>query len=519
MFRRLSTSALLVCAVVAALVAASGCSSSSKSSSSNSTTPTRATFTAQAPTEIVTPPAKGKVNEPQPSPALPKGYVEQELFVGGTATRFTGDTSSEDGKWTATPAGEAKYRTRVIVKRPTDPKKFSGNVILEWFNVSALESNPDWAFLSNEIGREGDAYIGVSAQKQGVEGGKTLLNANVSSEQAKSLGATADKSGLKNIDPARYGTLTHPGDAYALDIFSQVARAARTEPDKMLGGLQPKKVLGFGESQSAAFMTTLANAIQPLSPTFDGFFIHSRGSQGIPLNGEIALDGSGISKGVSHIRDDLDVPVFMFETETDLTALGYSKARQPDTDKVHTWEVAGTSHADSFFVQSILGGPRDPSVGSFIGCKAPVNTGPQHEVIEAALHQFRTWVDGGAAPPTSPQLEVVAGDPVATLKRDKDGMALGGIRNPLTDVPVAIVSGEPPKGALENLVKTGDICGLFGSTKQLDKAALIARYGSFDNYLKEFRASAAKAVAAGFLLQPEANSLIAEAQTHRALFG
>jgi hypothetical protein len=139
-------------------------------------------------------------------------------------------------------------------------------------------------------------------------------------------------------------------------------------------------------------------------------------------------------------------------------------------------------------------------------------------VIEAALNKFTTWVDGGSAPPTSPQLEVVAGEP-ATLKRDKDGMALGGIRNPLTDVPVAIVSGEPPAGALNDLVKKGDICGLFGSTKQLDKAALIARYGSFDNYLKEFRASAAKAVAAGFLLQPEANSLIAEAQTHRALFG
>jgi hypothetical protein len=372
--------------------------------------------------------------------------------------------------------------------------------------------------MRDVIGRDGDAYISVSAQKQGVEGGKTLLNANVSSEQAKSLGATADKSGLKKIDPARYGTLSHPGDAYALDIFSQVARAARTEPDKLLGGLQPKKVLGFGESQSAAYMTTLANAIQPINPAFDGFFIHSRGSQGIPLDGEISRDGSGISKGVSHIRDDTGVPVFMFETETDLTTLGYSKARQPDTDRIHTWEVAGTSHADSFFVQSVIGGPRDPSVGSFLGCKQPINIGPQHEVIEAALHQFVSWVDGGAAPPTSPRLELAGTGTPATLKRDDDGMALGGIRNPLTDVPVAIVSGEPKGDALNDLAKNGSICALFGTTKQLDKAALLARYGSFDNYIKDFRTSAAKEVAAGFLLQPEANSLIAEAESHRALF-
>jgi hypothetical protein len=455
---------------------------------------------------------------PQPSPPVPKGYVEQELFVGGTATKFSGDTSSEDGKWNATPAGEAKYQTRVIVRRPADTNEFSGNVIMEWFNVSALESGPDWALMSDVIARDGDVYIGVSAQKQGVEGGKTLLNANVNSEQAKSLGASADKSGLKHIDAARYGTLSHPGDAYALDIFSQVARAARTEPDKLLGGLQPKKVLGLGESQSAAFMTTLANAIQPINPAFDGFFIHSRGSQGIPLNGEISRDGSGISRGESRIRDDLHVPVLMFETETDLTTLGYSKAQQPDTDRIHTWEVAGTSHADAFFVQSVIGGPRDPSVGSFVGCKQPINIGPQHEVIEAALHRFTTWVNGGAAPPTSPRLELASTGTPATLKRDKDGMVLGGIRNPLTDVPVAIVSGEPPANALNDLVKTGSICALFGRTKQLDKAALLARYGSFDNYIRDFRASAAKEVTAGFLLQPEANSLIAEAESHRALF-
>src|SRR5689334_11745212 len=121
--------------IVAALVAASGCSSSSKSSSSKSTTPTTVAFIGQA-AEVTTPPAKGKPNVPQPSPAIPKGYVEQELFVGGTATKFSGDTSREDGKWNATPSGEAKYKTRVIVRRPTDPAKFSGNVILEWFNVS-----------------------------------------------------------------------------------------------------------------------------------------------------------------------------------------------------------------------------------------------------------------------------------------------------------------------------------------------------------------------------------------------
>ena len=33
--------------------------------------------------------------------------------------------------------------------------------------------------------------------------------------------------GLRAIDPERYGDLHHPGDAYAYDIYTQVARALR----------------------------------------------------------------------------------------------------------------------------------------------------------------------------------------------------------------------------------------------------------------------------------------------------
>jgi alpha/beta hydrolase family protein len=46
------------------------------------------------------------------------------------------------------------------------------------------------------------------------------------------------------------------------------------------------------------------------------------------------------------IRTDLDVPVFMFETQTDLAVLGYAPAQQPNTARIRTWEVAGTSPAD-----------------------------------------------------------------------------------------------------------------------------------------------------------------------------
>jgi hypothetical protein len=495
------------------------CSSGSKGSAANGGPKPSAqtqTFTPQSPAEIFQPTVQGKgINRPQPAPPLPPGYVEQEFFVGGTATSFDAVKTPDDGRWTATPGKTAKYRTRVVVRRPP-ADKFSGTVLVEWFNVTAVESSPDWAYLSQEIAREGDAYIGVSAQRQGVEGGKTLLNVNVNPKTASSLGGSADKSGLKHIDPARYGTLVHPGDAYSFDIFSQVGRAAAASPSKLLGGLQAKRVLAVGESQSAAFLTTLVDAVHPIDPAFNGFLIHSRGAGAVPLDAKLA--GSSIVQGGVLIRTDVDVPVFLFETETDLTLLGYAHARQPDSKFVHTWEIAGTSHVDAYLIRAVIGGPRDPGVGSFLGCDHPVNIGPQHEVLQAAYRQFDRWAAGGPPPDTGTRIQLKPLQPgkEAVIERDANGIALGGVRNPLVDVPVVATSGELPPGVtLEN----SGVCALFGQTIPFDQAKLVELYGNADNYIAKFRASADKEVAAGFLLRSDADELIAEAEANRALFG
>src|SRR5690606_12743469 len=105
-----------------------------------------------------------------------------------------------------------------------------------------------------------------------------------------------------------------------------VGRAVVEAPEELLGGLQPQQVLAIGESQSAMFLSTLVNAVHPLDPVFDGFLIHSRGAITAPLDGDYSRarnrdDPSAARRGV-RIRTDLDVPVLVFETETDLTLLG-----------------------------------------------------------------------------------------------------------------------------------------------------------------------------------------------------
>jgi hypothetical protein len=244
-----------------------------------------------------------------------------------------------------------------------------------------------------------------------------------------------------------------------------------------------------------------------------------------PLDGNFLSAAEGedpeeaMEQGV-RIRTDLEVPVMVFEAETDLTLLGYANARQDDTDLLRTWEVAGTAHADAHLIRAIIGGPRDPGIGSLLDCTEPINTGPHHEVVSAALHGLVTWVADGTPPPAGERIELVEGDEV-TIARDEDGNALGGVRNPLVDVPVAALTGDPPPGtSIDDLASgEGGVCTLFGSTVPFDRDALIERYGTADDYVEAFRASAEAAVADGFLLPHDADELIAEAEENRSLFG
>jgi hypothetical protein len=434
------------------------------------------------------------------------GYVEEEFFVSGTARAYTatGDLGT-DGKWTASPDGEtAAYVTRILVRRPVSAKQFNGTVVVEWLNVSGgLDACPDWTFVHPLLKRSGYAWVGVSAQFVGVAGTGGPLGLNLS---------------LKAVNPVRYGPLVHPGDSFSYDMFSQVAEALR-HPSGVspLGGLEPRRLIAIGESQSAFRMVTYVNAVHPTAKVFDGFLIHSRGGGGAQLSQD--PQPSIPVPTPSLIRDDVDVPVLIFETETDLITLGYFPARQPDGSNVRTWEVAGTAHDDAY---GLSVGPGDTGVGALdttylppvtsifgvIMCDKPINAGPQHYVVSAALRRLDQWVRRGRANggPHSPRLQIAAGPP-ATIDRDARGNALGGIRTPQVDAPIAALSGLGQSGA--------SFCGLFGTTEAFDAATLATLYPSHARYVTAVGKSAKRAVHVGFLIAVDAKviSTAAKAST------
>ena len=66
-------------------------------------------------------------------------------------------------------------------------------------------------------------------------------------------------------------------------MFAQIGQALRAPAPSVLGGLRPSHVLAIGESQSAFYLTTYADAIQPLDHAYQGIFIHSRGGGAAPF--------------------------------------------------------------------------------------------------------------------------------------------------------------------------------------------------------------------------------------------
>ena len=413
------------------------------------------------------------------------GYVQDEYFVSGTASTLSATDPS------------APFTTRIVVRRPKDVATASGRVAVEWLNVTAgFDTAPDWTSAHVEFAREHWIWVGVSAQEVGIVGRDGALV----------------PLALKLADPDRYSSLSHPGDSYSYDIFSQVGAAIRTHADTLLGGATPSSVIAFGESQSAMRLTTYINEVAASARVFDGYFVHSRGAVGAPLSQAPLADVK--SADPTLFRTDLTVPVLNFITETDLVGerLAYVRARQDDTDMVHTWEVAGTSHVDYYglglgdtddgsgaadaALVAAMSLPPSSIYGGVINCDLPINTGPQTYVLRAAIAALAKWVESGSAPVSTPRLEL---DDAGALKVDAQGNALGGVRSPQVDAPVARLSGGGQSGE--------SFCGLFGTTAPFDAATLASLYPDRQTQVDRWNSAIDAAVAAGTLLAPDAEAL------------
>lgn len=414
------------------------------------------------------------------------GYVEEEFFVSGSATRYAhapGSGRSFDGRWWATRTTSAPYSVRILVRRPKDPTAFNGTVVLMWNNVSI--GYEIFTGETDALYRHGFAFVGAGVQHIGIHSYPE-----------------GDKRGLVAWDPARYGDLNLADDGVSFDIYTQIARLVapvRSGVVDPLGGLPVERVLGFGVSQSATYLATYLNAIQPIERALDGFLLDVYFGNGAVLNPadrplsvarpeEIAAAVWAMPPGSHLLRDDLGVPVFVLNSETEASA--HYPVRQPDSPFYRFWEVAGIAHGSDCVSDVIpttwardFGFSRHP-----LAPEGPNNVLTLDGVRAAALVQMQRWLAEGTPPPSMPRIEF-AGDP-PVIVRDECGTARGGIRLPDVAVPRATHKGVAVDGSL----------ALFGSSVPFSEEQLRALYPDEDTYRRRWGVAKRAAIKAGVLL-------------------
>jgi hypothetical protein len=210
--------------------------------------------------------------------------------------------------------------------------------------------------------------------------------------------------------------------------------------------------------------------------------------------------------------------VLEFETQTDVVGSNLTdRLFFGNPSNFRLWEIAGSSHFDYYGLQV---GPTDigngqgavanlaamqnpPSGVSGFSCTLPINTGGTHWVLNAAVSSLNQWVVNGTAPPQPPYLQTTQTSPVV-FALDANGNALGGVRSPQVDAPIA---------ALGGIGSGPTFCFLFGTTVPFSAAHLASLYSNHGQFVSAWNQATQNNVKAGYILPADATELKASAAT------
>jgi hypothetical protein len=382
------------------------------------------------------------------------------------------------------------YKTRLLVRRPLDPKRFNGTVVVEWTNVS---NGYEVSFADPPGLYDGFGYVAVSAQRVGVHG-----------FDSDPRGSGRPAQGLLQWDPERYGSLSITGDSLSYDIYTQAARAIRggrvTGSIDPMGGLKVRKLIAIGGSQSGSRLVSYINGVQPLEKAFDALVPLVFGGASAPWVDGLPNDprvASGPKQaGFTKIRDDLASPIFAMNSETE--APYYVASRQPDTDRFRYWEVAGASHGGTGQIALIRRKTERDGVGGPGGGDVHISDVMWLPTADAAILHVHHWINGGSPPPHQAYM-LITGSPPA-IQRDAHGNALGGVRLPELEVPIA------------RYVASTSTSRLLGETFPFSADELKQLYTTHEDYVSKVAAAANAALQAGVILPYRAKEYVTQAQ-------
>lgn len=430
------------------------------------------------------------------------GYVEAEYYLSGVGPAITASGIA---------LFDVPYISRILVRRPVDPARFNGTVIIEpfsWFG----ERGAGWILTRDYLLRKGYAYVGYtlsinapkedpkfpdSIGKQGAHDPNRLYTPIVNLDFMRRFDFVRYAPLGSFYDPARFarGGTPDPFVPQSQAIGAQLARMLKTnDPPGPLPGLRVERVYVNSWAVTAqVWMDYLDQGRHQSWRMPDGRPLIDAYMTGKMAFGEV---GGDVLRTPRKLPDNVPFVTVYSQSEAMHDALeGIALPADSDRPMLRYYEVTGMPHLR----EADLGTQHRELVAADVGkandirCRTLYDE-PSEAVASALLDGMDAWVRTGKPMPIAPRL-VRKGKGIA---RDRiSGNMIGGIRPPWVVVPSATY-----------LTDQETHCGLVYDTKvPLSRAQLRRIYGSFSNYVRRFETAKRAVITQRFLLAEDADKV------------
>jgi hypothetical protein len=424
------------------------------------------------------------------------GYIEEEFFISGLADIYQWYYSFTSPATIL--ASGFPYTTRILVRRPKDPARFSGNVIVEMFNWARKYDDPwgGWGECYSYFLAHGDAWVGVTLRIGNIAGLK-----NFNPERYSSL-ALADP--VIEVKKLQKSTVPAPAEEGLMwDIFSQAGALMKSaHTSNPLAGYRVEYVLATGATGGG--LSAYVSAIHPLAildgekPIYDGYVIKCTG-----VPDRINRYEPRMPPDDPRCKLYANVPVIRVQTQGDILGVGYHPdwsllQRRPDGDapgeQFRLYEVAG-SYIETKY--PILSGPcqkdAEATGGKWRGpCEVSDHEFPLRYIMNGAFANLDLWGRRGVTPPHAEPLGTAGNYPDTVFTLDEFGNNRGGVRTPYVDVPVATYSWN-------------------GVVTPFDNSRLKQKYGESKRYLNKVIDSTEQLLRDRWIIKADAAAIINQA--------
>jgi hypothetical protein len=467
------------------------------------------------PTTATSHPWNGAAWQNKPIDLSKYGYVEKEYYLSGQANVYNWVPYSN---YSTQVTASGPYTTRMDIRRPANMKKWSGKVVVEIINMSAgYDWTAVWSALWQRVLADNDIYIGITSKPNVLPGMVAFDAARYGSLSFANPVPAAQQACGRLPDEAGYNPNLSKlyENGLIWDILTQTGRLLKSSSRDNPLGKPAKQVILSGESQGSNFLVTYYRYFTPAAflpngkPVYDGYFVET----------QVGIAGTAINQcanTATPLADDdpqkttfprRSVPWIGINSGWDYPGVrGWTAPADSNTadNKVRFWEIAGSNHGwewqylygDASKDDLLKAGFGDPASYDW-SCGDNNPEVPFYMAEKAAYEALKKWANGGAAPPRAPRILTHASTTIDTTLYDGLGNAMGGIRFPMVEAPVA--SFGPGQYAL-----TGDC------TTQIvpfSSATLSSLYPTRANYLAKYNAATDALLKGGFILKDDVKPL------------